>query len=106
MDKIEKAVSKFHKPYSCAQAIWAAFADENPVNLAAMREKSGGRAPENMCGALFATVKILPESERDGAVTEFESKVGSCKCSEIKTVHRVKCEDCVKIAAEILDSRL
>ncbi len=106
MDKVEKALASFHNPYSCAQTIWATFSDEAPENLAAMREKSGGRAPENMCGALFAAIKILPENERENAVAEFEKKVGSCKCREIKTVHRVSCEDCVKFAATILKEKL
>ncbi len=106
MDRIEKALSKFHKPYSCAQAVWAAFADENENNLAAMREKSGGRADGNMCGALFAAIQILPENERDSVVAGFECKAGSCKCRELKTAHHTKCEECVRIASEILASKL
>ena len=106
MDRKERALTTFRKPYSCAQTIWAAFADTDDATLAYMKEKSGGRAPDNMCGALFAAIKILPVEKRANALAEFEQKAGSCKCLEIKTNTRTPCEDCVKFAAEILMKNL
>ena len=106
MDKKEQALATFRKPYSCAQTIWAAFADTDDATLAYMKEKSGGRAPDNMCGALFAAIKILPVEKRTQACAEFEQKAGSCKCLEIKSQRKTPCEDCVKFAAEILEKNL
>ena len=54
MDEIKKATSSFRNPYSCAQTIYAAFDGSDESKLAHYKENSGGRAPENLCGALFA----------------------------------------------------
>ncbi len=104
MDKKSAALSKFRKPYTCAQTIWAAFADERGDNLASMKINSGGRAPENMCGALYAALQILPPEKRESAAAEFARRAGSTKCLEIKTKYKTPCSDCVKIAAELFET--
>ena len=106
MDRIQRALATFRNPYSCAQTVWAAFGDSDENNLAAMKDKSGGRAPENMCGALYAAIKLLPPEQREQAAAEFAAKTGSCKCRELKIVFRTPCEDCVRAASEILNARI
>ena len=102
MDKKEEALSKFRNPYSCAQTIWAAFGDTDEGHLANMKENSGGRAPDNMCGALYAALRILTQDRQAEAVAIFTQKAGSTKCLEIKTKFKTPCPRCVEIAAEIL----
>lgn len=103
MDRKSKALGKFRKPYSCAQTVYAAYASDAPDDLAEMAANSGGRAPDNMCGALYAALKILPERRRDAAKAEFAKLAGSTKCLEIKTKFGTPCPKCVEIAADILE---
>ena len=84
MDEIKKATSSFRNPYSCAQTIYAAFDGSDESKLAHYKENSGGRAPENMCGALFAALEIAPESARKEIAMDFAKRTGSTKCKEIK----------------------
>lgn len=105
MDEVEKAISLFRNPYSCAQTIYAAFGGTDKSRLAYYKENSGGRAPENMCGALFAALELAPESERQAISASFAERVGSTKCREIKALHKTPCEECVLAAAEILKSK-
>ncbi len=105
MDRKAEAVGKFRKPYSCAQTVYAAYASSAPDALAEMAANSGGRAPDNMCGALYAALKILPEGRRDAAKAEFAKLAGSTKCREIKTQFGTPCPKCVEIAADILENQ-
>ena len=105
MDEIQKAASAFRKPYSCAQTIYAAFSGSDDSKLAYYKENSGGRAPENMCGALFAAMELAPESARAEIAAAFAERAGSTKCREIKAIHKTPCEECVLAAAEILKSK-
>ena len=79
MDEIQKATSAFRKPYSCAQTIYAAFSGSDDSKLAYYKENSGGRAPENMCGALFAAMELAPESARAEIAAAFAERAGSTK---------------------------
>lgn len=104
MDRKSEALDKFRKPYSCAQTVYAAYASADSDGLAEMAANSGGRAPDNMCGALYAALKILPEGRRDAAIAEFAKRAGSTKCREIKTQFGTPCPKCVEIAADILEN--
>lgn len=104
MDRKSNALGKFRKPYSCAQTVYAAYASDAPDDLAEMAANSGGRAPDNMCGALYAALKILPEGRRDAAKAEFAKLAGSTKCLEIKTKFGTACPKCVEIASDILEN--
>ena len=103
MDKKEQALATFRKPYSCAQTIWAAFADTDEATLAYMKEKSGGRAPDNMCGALFAAMSLNPQKAEE-IKQAFIQKNGDFRCGELKQVLRVPCQECVKTACQILEN--
>ena len=84
MDKIHQALERFRNPYSCAQTIWAAYGGGDD-RLDEMKANSGGRAPDNMCGALYAALQILPEGKRRETEENFAKLAGSTKCLEIKT---------------------
>lgn len=102
MDKMRQALERFRNPYSCAQTIWAAYGDDEN-RLDEMKPNSGGRAPDNMCGALYAALQVLPEERRQAAKENFEKLAGSTKCLEIKTKFKTPCQDCVKFAATLLE---
>ena len=102
---MEKAAATFHKPYSCAQAVYAAFKDADSAKLEELKKDSGGRAEGGRCGALYAAQIIAPESAAE-MEREFVAKAGSALCREIKLVHKTPCMECVRIAAEILSKRV
>ncbi len=102
MDKMRQALERFRNPYSCAQTIWAAYGGGDD-RLDEMKANSGGRAPDNMCGALYAALQILPEGKRRETEEKFAKLAGSTKCLEIKTKFKTPCQDCVKFAATLLE---
>lgn len=99
--KIKNALAKFHNPYSCAQTVYAAFA-ENPTQerLDEMKRMSGGRAEGGLCGALFAAKAFVPAEKAGELAQYFESRAGSRLCREIKAKFKTPCADCVRIACE------
>ena len=98
-EKQKEALEKFHNPYSCAQTVYAAFA-ENPSSerLDYMKRMSGGRAEGGVCGALFATKTFVPAENAEELAKYFEACAGSQLCREIKTKFKTPCAECVKIA--------
>ncbi len=104
MNRVEAALSKFRRPYSCAQTMWVAFKNEDEKFLSEMKANSGGRSEGGICGALYAARKILPESSRQKLDELFASQAGSLKCKEIKSLAKTPCQECVRIAASIVES--
>ena len=100
-EKVAAAVKSFHNPYSCAQAVYAAFADKiDAETLAQYKAASGGRCEGGFCGALHAARKFVPEKNRAALDEYFAKNAGALYCREIKTKAKTPCADCVKIAAE------
>ena len=99
--KVEAAVKSFHNPYSCAQAVYAAFAKEvDAEKLAYYKSASGGRCEGGFCGALFAARAFVPEKNRAKLDGYFEKNAGTLHCRQIKTAAKTPCADCVKFASE------
>ena len=103
--KVEAALAKFRKPYNCAQTVYAAFKPDDSDGIAELASCGGGRAPDGLCGALFAAEKLCPDSA-DSIAAEFSEKVGAKCCREIKTVHKTPCEKCVEAAARAACAKL
>ena len=103
MDKITEALSKFRKPYNCAQTVYAAFNPDDADDIANLSACGGGRAPEGRCGALYAATKLRPEAA-DAIRAEFAQATGSEFCREIKTVHKTPCEKCVSTACFLAEN--
>lgn len=100
-EKIENAIAAFRNPYSCAQTIYAAFADTvDEEKLAYYKAMSGGRCEGGFCGALFAARNFVPEEKRGELDKFFEENTGALSCREIKANFKTPCADCVKFAAE------
>lgn len=67
---------------------------------------SGGRAPEGICGAIYA-VKKLYEKKGNKDFDEFKNRFieqnGSIICYEIRKKKKISCAECVEIATEYLE---
>lgn len=101
----KKAVELFTatpKLHNCAQAVAAGAGREDLVDrYAAM---GGGKAPEGMCGALYAALQLIPESRREIARQKFVFFAGSDSCVTLKMRNRTSCIRCVEKAAELVES--
>ncbi len=100
-EKIEKALSHFRKPYSCAQAVYAAYAQMDADMAEKLKKASGGRAPGGLCGAIYAA-KLVTGRNPEELEAEFAKRIGSSKCAEIKGERMAPCEECVRVATELL----
>lgn len=96
---MKKAIDYYHKKegYNCAQAVAAAYG--TPEQIEFHKAHGGGRAPENLCGALFAGVNMLGEADSSAIMDYFIFKAGTAKCKELKA-NKVPCEDCVGFVDE------
>ncbi len=98
--KVQKAIASFRNPYSCAQTVYAAFADNlDEEKLAYLKSMSGGRCEGGFCGALFAAREVVQEDKRAELDEFFAKNVGALTCKEIKGIAKTPCEECVKFAA-------
>lgn len=92
------AVPKMH---NCAQAVadGAGRADL----LDEMKLCGGGRAPENICGALHAAMTIAGAEKASLIKDAFLSELGAVSCTALKNELAIPCAKCVEIAAELLE---
>ena len=105
----EKAAEYFtgSPRYNCAQAVLKAFQELHNVpeeQVAEFRRMGGGRAEGGLCGALYAA-RVLCQDPEGLAELEarFEREAGSTQCREIRKLKRLKCADCVRLAAGTLN---
>ena len=92
--------SQMPKEYNCAQSVAKAFGRDDLVET--LKACGGGKAPGRLCGALYAVTLLLPEDRRDEIIQCFQDEVGHTLCKPIRRENRVKCVDCVRIAAGLL----
>lgn len=104
MTTAEKALSTFREPpfmYNCAQTVCAAFGREDLIE--AMKSCGGGRAPEGMCGALYGAIQVAPTNAEE-LKSAFTDVNGAWKCCDLKGgTPRVACQQCVRVAAELVE---
>ena len=129
MNKREMAV-KYHKQgCNCAQAVACVFADKlgySEDEIFRLTEAFGGGmgGTQNVCGAVSAMVFVaggikslgmdkLPETNKKESynfacnlMEQFEAKVGSIICGEIKMRHLRSCDGCIEDAVELLEQLL
>ncbi|MBP5640267.1 MAG: C_GCAxxG_C_C family protein [Victivallales bacterium] len=95
----EEASLIFRKPprmLNCSQSVAAACGHDEMVD--GLSGFGGGRAPEGMCGALYAAMAMVPEEKRAELRKRFAESVGNEACRDIKAVNKVPCIDCVATA--------
>ena len=95
------AVPKVH---NCAQAVAEGAGKKDMVpELASC---GGGRAPEGLCGALYALLLLAPESEHENLKNAFKAEAGALTCREIKSETLFPCAECVRAAAQLSEKYL
>lgn len=95
---------------NCAQAVLRGFQHvfaipEERIGVAAAH--GGGRAPEGRCGALHSALELLEtEADRQAMQEEFQRQAGAVTCREVRSLRRLSCQDCVRLAAVLVQDRL
>ena len=126
MKRVDLAVEKHSNGYNCAQAVLCTFADLTEYSedeLFRISEAFGGGmgGSGNVCGAVSAMVMLvgilnskgiclLPEtnksiSYRDAhkLMDKFEKENITLICSEIKSMKKKTCDECIISAVEIIE---
>ncbi len=95
---------------NCAQSVLKGHQEEFQVSdqmIADFKAFGGGRAEENMCGALYAATRLVEDEEsRQHLISAFAEQTGSTKCREIRKAGKISCKECVRIASELLNATL
>lgn len=108
----QKSISYFRTPpcnYTCAQAILKGFQQEFAIKDDIVDEFAGyrgGKAPEGVCGAIYAANYLLQANGLQPINKDFAAIAGSDKCFEIKTIHRFPCPDCINLADRLVEEKL
>ena len=87
--------SRIPKTHNCAQAVAAAFEQQNLVDD--MKSCGGGRAPEGRCGALHAALQLVDKEAYHELCREFKARAGSEYCHELKKELKFPCQECVRL---------
>ena len=99
-------ISTFHKePYNhnCYQAVISSLTTpQNPEIAAVGSTLAGGRAPNNTCGALYATMQKYPD-QASLLKKKFVQKAGDYRCGIIKD-KALSCSDLVQLAIKNVES--
>ncbi len=126
MNRCEKAVKNHSKGCNCAQAVACVFAEKlgySEDEIFRLTEAFGGGmgGTQGVCGAVSAMVFVaggiksygfdkLPETNKiesyDFArelIERFENKIGTIRCSEIKSQNLRSCDGCIEDAVKILE---
>jgi len=102
---IQKALEFYQtRQGNCAQAVIHAWNSQtkNPLPLEDFQTYGHGKAPEGVCGALYAAQKVLPL--QNTLLIEFQQKTqGLCKCKDIRAQRALACAECVKLATQIIE---
>lgn len=95
---------------NCAQSVMAAWTRKNPGMAAREADFAGfghGRAPEGTCGALYASCRLAGEDLADSIKTRFmQASGGHTACREIRAARTLRCEECVELAAALLEEQV
>jgi hypothetical protein len=103
----ERALKVFRQPperLNCAQSVLSAWREvfaDTATTVAELKPFGAGRAPEGLCGAVYAACLLAP-SRADELKAAFAARVGSLYCKEIRAAKQHPCAECVAQAAELL----
>lgn len=96
---------------NCAQSVLSAFKDEFKIDddiIEKFKNYGGGRAPDGLCGALYAVKYIIDEKhldkEKEAELMEyFQKHAGALECSKIRGMRKLSCVGCVEKGSEFLE---
>lgn len=89
------------KEYNCAQAIVKAYGRDDLLDP--LKSCGGGKAPDGLCGALYAALLLASECGQDALKQQFFDEIGDIHCQMIRKTGQAKCIDCVRIASKLLE---
>lgn len=108
----KKASDFFRKEdkLNCAQAVLKYYETHKSVTpdvIADFKSYGGGRAPEGLCGALYAAKHVFGDEDKTCKAEEvFIEAAGSVNCREIRKANKLSCTACVDLAGECLKKHL
>lgn len=92
---------------NCAQSVAHAWDARNagaPETVSSFATSGGGRAPGGLCGAVHAACALAGCEAAETIKREFAARAGGrLTCREIRAAKAVSCNDCVGLAAELLE---
>ena len=103
-----KSEEYFHKKpdnFNCAQSVLKGFQHKFQIQdeeVEAFRAFGGGRAEGGVCGALYAANYLMQRMGKEPLNESFAEKATYEKCKDIKQSKCCSCEECVKIADELV----
>jgi hypothetical protein len=103
----ELALEVFRRPpdrLNCAQSVlhaWREVFGDTALAVADLKPAGAGRAPEGLCGAVYAACLLAPDRAEE-LKAAFAAGVGSLYCKEIRAARERSCAECVAEAAELL----
>lgn len=110
-EKVSKAIEYMQGAYTCSQSVMCAFCEDAGISHDEAKKiaapYSGGRAIK--CGALYAGELVLKSKcgEDTNLVEEldknFQEKVGTINCRDIRRNNLRPCIGCVEDSATILE---
>jgi len=104
------AAQYFHgqERFNCCQAVLKAFAHKTLMTDSFIADNfhkyGGGRAPDNMCGALYAAGILLADNQQEflRISEQFSIQAGSASCRGIRKAGKLSCRECVELTARLL----
>ena len=106
---MKEAAQAYHRERrgSCAQSVAHAWELKNPSAETSEEHWTGcggGKAPGGLCGALHASCTLAGDAAADQIKREFsEQSGGLLTCRAIRAAKRLTCNECVGLAAELLE---
>lgn len=92
----------------CALSVLYAFKDNFGISTDVIETFKGygsGRAPEGLCGAVFAAKHILKKiavAKVNDFEKDFSQQAGALKCRDIRNAKKLSCVECVARSSEFL----
>ncbi len=109
---LAKTAKEYHaeKKGNCAESVAYAYLvskntslNEMELALAEMKLCGGGRAPNGLCGALYAALRFAKSENKQAIQEYFEKNAGGICCKDIRPAKITPCNRCVEIAAEAIE---
>ena len=89
------------RQHNCAQSVAAGNGGSKEL-VAQLATAGGGRAPDGLCGALYAALQLVPENKRQSVIDAFGAALGETHCLALKKLG-VPCTKCVETADSLID---
>ena len=106
---MKKIASEYHQQRrgNCAQSVAFAWGQKYPGGRGVEEVFAGcgaGRAPEGLCGAVYASCTLAGTAAEQSIKQSFaELTGGHLSCKAIRAANIMPCNECVGLAAELLE---